>query len=63
MAKLTVDMSIESIQELLAQLQPQELLALLASMQDRLETFQMMKLAELSFSEWATEEDLYPLDG
>ncbi len=63
MAKVTVDMPIEGIKELLAQLTPQELLAVLASMQDRLETFQMMKLAESSFSEWATEEDLYSLDG
>ena len=63
MAKLTVEMPIESIQGLLAQLKPQELLAVLASMQDRLESFQMMTLAESSFSEWATEEDFYSLDG
>lgn len=55
MAKVTVDMPIESVKDILAQLTPQELLAILATMQERLESFQMMKLAESAFSEWTTE--------
>jgi len=63
MAKVTVDMPIDSVKDLLAQLTPQELQAALASVQDRLESLQMMKLAESAFAEWNTEEDLYSSHG
>lgn len=59
MAKLTIDMPMERLKEVLAQLTPQELAVLLADLQDRLETLQMMKLAEPAFAEWSEEEDLY----
>jgi len=63
MAKVTVEMPIEGVKELLVQLTPQELLAVLASMQDRLESLQMMKLAESAFAEWNAEPDLYTTNG
>lgn len=59
MARVTVEMSVEGVRELLAQLTPQELQAALATIQDRLESLQMMKLAESAFSEWNAEPDLY----
>ena len=59
MAKVTVDVPIERIKELLAQLTPEELRAVLAYLHSRRETFQMMKLAEPAFTEWNAEEDLY----
>ena len=59
MAKLTVDVPIDRVKDVLAQLTPQELHAVLAELQDRLETVQMMKLAESAFAEWLEEEDLY----
>ncbi len=59
MAQLTVDIPIDRVKEVLVQLTPQELHAVLAEVQDRLETFQLMKLAESSFAEWLEEDDLY----
>lgn len=59
MAKVTVDLPIERIKELVAQLTPEELKAVLTYLQSRRETFQMMKLAESAFAEWNAEEDLY----
>ena len=62
MAKLAIEMPTETIKELLAQLSPAELQAVLTGLGGRLETFQMMKLAESAFAEWLTEDELY-LDG
>lgn len=62
MAKVALDIPTDAIKELLAQLSPAELQAILASLQGRLETFQMMKLAESAFAEWNDEDDLYPLN-
>lgn len=59
MVRLTVQLPIEDIERALTQLKPEELRRVLSHMQGRLETFQMMKLAESAFSEWLTEEDLY----
>lgn len=59
MAKLTVDLNVERIRDLLIQLKPEELRAILLSLENRLETHQMMKLAESAFSEWDSEPDLY----
>ncbi|MBI3320159.1 MAG: hypothetical protein HYZ89_06195 [Candidatus Omnitrophica bacterium] len=55
MAKVTLDVPTETIKELLAQLSPGELRAIVASLQGRLETFQMMRLAESAFAEWEQE--------
>ena len=59
MPKVTLDVPTDAIKTLLVQLSPGELQALLTSVQERLEAFQMMKLAESAFSEWASEENLY----
>ena len=63
MAQVTVEMPLEGIKALLVQLTPHELQEVLAGMQDRLETLQMMQLAESSFAEWGAEEDLYSANG
>ena len=59
MAKITLEMPLDGVKQLLAQLTPQELRAVLAGLRNRLETLDMMKLDETAFSEWTTEEDLY----
>ena len=59
MAKLALDLPTDTIIALLAQLPPADLQTIFASVQDRLETFQMMKLAESAFAEWNQEDDLY----
>jgi len=59
MAKVALDVPTDAIKDLLAQLPPAELQAVLASLGERLETFQMMKLAESAFAEWTQEDDLY----
>ena len=59
MAKFTVDVPIDRVKDVLAQLTPQELYAVLAELQDRLETVHMMTLAESAFAEWLEEDDLY----
>ena len=59
MAKVTIDVPTESVKQLVAQLKPQELHAVLAGLQERLESLQMMALAKSAFSEWLSEEDLY----
>jgi len=59
MAKVTLDVPTDAIKDLLAQLSPDEVRAIVASLQERSETFQMMKLAESAFTEWSQEDDLY----
>lgn len=59
MAKVTVEMPLDGVKQLLSQLTPQELWAVLASVQDRLDTLQMMKLAESAFADWDAEDELY----
>lgn len=59
MAKLALEVSTEAINELLAQLSPAELQAVVARLQGRLETIQMMQLAESAFAEWSQEPDDY----
>ena len=59
MAKVSFDIPTEAIKDLLAPLSPTELQPILASVQGRLETSQMMKLAESAFAEWNQEDDLY----
>ena len=59
MAKVALDLPTDAIIALLAQLPPTDLQTVFASLQDRLETFQMMKLAESAFAEWSQEDDCY----
>ena len=59
MAKVTLEMPTETIRELLAQLSPGELRTIVADLQHRADTWQMMKLAESAFAEWEQEDDFY----
>ena len=62
MAKMTLEVPTQIIREMLFQLPPVELYNIWNSMQERLETLQMMKLAESAFQEWEKEEELYSDD-
>jgi hypothetical protein len=60
MPQITLDMSIEEIKDLILQLPPQELLALVDVIEERAETISIMSLAETAFAEWHEEgEDIY----
>jgi hypothetical protein len=59
MAKMTFEAPTQVVKEMLFQLSPGELYNIWISMQERMETLQMMKLAETAFKEWQQEEDLY----
>ena len=60
MPQITLDMSLEEIKELVLQLPPRELLALIDAIEARAETISMMSIAESGFREWNEEgEDIY----
>ena len=60
MPQITLDMSLDEIKELLLQLPPQELPALIDAIEERTQTIGMMSLAETGFAEWDEEgEDIY----
>jgi len=60
MPKVTLDMSMEEIKDLVFQLPPRELLTLVDTFDERAETIAMMTLAETGFREWLEEgEDIY----
>ena len=51
---------IEDIKHLVSQLSQKDLLTLLANIQEQLQTFEMMSIAESGFQEWNDpEEDIY----
>jgi hypothetical protein len=51
---------IEDIKHLVSQLSQKDLLTLLADIQEQLQTFEMMSIAESGFQEWNDpEEDIY----
>jgi hypothetical protein len=52
-------LSIEEIKAILFQLPVQEVVALVADIEERLQTTAMMQLAETGFQEWNDEEDIY----
>ncbi|MBW4609299.1 MAG: hypothetical protein KME22_19360 [Hassallia sp. WJT32-NPBG1] len=57
---MTVTPSLEEIKTMIFQLPVEELLALMAAIEERLETETMMQLAETGFNEWNDpEEDIY----
>ncbi|MGI2906224.1 hypothetical protein [Tolypothrix sp. VBCCA 56010] len=57
---MTVNVSIEEIKAMISQLPVEELVALMAEIEERLETVTMMQLAETGFNEWNDpEEDIY----
>lgn len=52
--------SVDEIKAMLYQLPVEQLVALMAEVEDRVETMQMMKIAETGFQEWEDpEEDIY----
>ena len=60
MPKMTLDMSMEEIEDLVFQLPPRELLTLVDTFEERAEIIAMMALAETGFREWLEEgEDIY----
>ncbi|MDZ8025516.1 MAG: hypothetical protein RMY36_008050 [Nostoc sp. SerVER01] len=57
---MTKTPSIEEIKAVIFQLPVEELIKLMAEMEERLETVTMMQLAETGFQEWNDpEEDIY----
>ena len=57
---MTVNASIEEIKAMIFQLVAEKLVALMAEIEERLETVTMMQLAETGFNEWNDpEEDIY----
>jgi len=61
MTKSSVDSTVEKITELLRDLPPGELNAILAQVASRLETREWMRFAESGFREWLSEPDLCDL--
>lgn len=60
MPQVTLNLEIEEIKALILQLPPQELLALVDAIEERVETVAMMQLAETGFAEWdEAGEDIY----
>jgi predicted metal-dependent TIM-barrel fold hydrolase len=53
-------MNVERIKTILLQLPPEELMALMTAIEEKLETVSIMQLAETGFQEWNDpEEDIY----
>jgi hypothetical protein len=58
MAKLTIEVTPETLAEVLRDLPPEQLKIVLAKVADRLEVREWMRLGESAFQEWLTEPDL-----
>jgi len=57
---MTVTYSVEEIKTMVLQLPVEELMKLIAAIEEKLETVTMMQLAETGFQEWNDpEEDIY----
>lgn len=60
MAEVMLDLTAEEIKKLLLQLPPAELLSLMEELDERVQTLEMMQLAETGFQEWnEAGEDIY----
>ncbi len=59
MPHLTVEVTPEKLAELLRDLSPEQLKAVLSKVTDRLEVRDWMRLSEAGFREWLSEPDLY----
>lgn len=60
MPRISLDVTIEEIREIIFQLPPHELAALTQAIEERAETTNMMKLAETGFDEWnEAGEEIY----
>ncbi|MBD1881953.1 hypothetical protein [Coleofasciculus sp. FACHB-T130] len=57
---MTSNQNVEEIKAMIFQLPVEELVALMADIEERVETVTMMQLAETGFQEWNDpEEDIY----
>jgi hypothetical protein len=57
---MTLNQNVEEIKAMIFQLPVEELVALMADIEERVETVTMMQLAETGFQEWNDpEEDIY----
>lgn len=60
MPRMSLDLSVEEIKDLVFQLSTREFLALMDNLEEKAESIVMMQLAETSFSEWDDPgEDIY----
>ena len=60
MPQLTLNLSIKNVKELVFQLPPEDFMKLSIEIEERAETFEMMRLAESGFEEWNEPgEDIY----
>lgn len=62
MPKVTIEVPPEKLAELLGQLSSDDLKMVLATIADRLEITEWMRLGENAFQEWLSEPDLYADD-
>jgi len=58
MPQLTVNLDVDKIRELVFQLPPKDFIQLAREIEERLETFEMMQLAESGFEEWDATQEL-----
>lgn len=57
---MTLNLSVEEIKAMIFQLSIEELVALMAEIEEKIETMNMMQLSETGFKEWNDpEEDIY----
>ena len=56
MPQLTVNLDVDKIRELVFQLPPKDFIQLAKEIEERLETFEMIQLAESGFEELSTKE-------
>ena len=60
MPQIQLQPRMEDLKHLVSQLSQQDLLILFADIQEQLQTFEMMSIAESGFQEWNDpEEDIY----
>jgi hypothetical protein len=57
MASIASNLNFEEIKAIILELPPQDLVALSAEIDARLQTLEIMQLAETSFQEWHDEEE------
>ena len=60
--RLMIEVTPEKLAELLGELPPDQLKMVLASVAERREVREWMRLGEFAFQEWLTEPDLYADD-
>jgi len=59
MKRITIDITPESVADLLARLPPEQLRLVLDNLSHKIEVREWMRLSEAGFEEWLAEPDLY----